>query len=171
MSSSLTWSIIFLNLLFKGNKNVSPRPGIEPGPSTWQAEILTTRLSRIVLEWAQTMFEHACDRPVDQVASCETVHSKVCPRHAIGKMKNAKKCTNPSSRIWTSDLWISGVNNYSPPLYQLSYRRWWWKICTSKCQVLPCLKLPVVVVPMQSSLLAGLPHQWWGRSSDGRALA
>ena len=25
---------------------ISPRPGIEPGPSTWQAEILTTRLSR-----------------------------------------------------------------------------------------------------------------------------
>ena len=29
-------------------KRNSPRPGIEPGPSTWQAEILTTRLSRIV---------------------------------------------------------------------------------------------------------------------------
>ena len=28
----------------------------------------------------------------------------------------------PSSRIWTSDLWISIVDNYSPPLYQLSYR-------------------------------------------------
>ena len=28
-------------------KRFSPRPGIEPGPSTWQAEILTTRLSRI----------------------------------------------------------------------------------------------------------------------------
>ena len=28
-------------------KVFSPRPGIEPGPSTWQAEILTTRLSRI----------------------------------------------------------------------------------------------------------------------------
>ena len=27
-------------------QNVPPRPGIEPGPSTWQAEILTTRLSR-----------------------------------------------------------------------------------------------------------------------------
>ena len=39
-------------------------------------------------------------------------------------------CKNiPSSRIWTSDLWMSlsfhRVNraNYSPPLYQLSYRR------------------------------------------------
>ena len=29
----------------KGKRN-PPRPGIEPGPSTWQAEILTTRLSR-----------------------------------------------------------------------------------------------------------------------------
>ena len=31
-------------------KNFPPRPGIEPGPSTWQAEILTTRLSRICWE-------------------------------------------------------------------------------------------------------------------------
>ena len=31
---------------FSERKKVSPRPGIEPGPSTWQAEILTTRLSR-----------------------------------------------------------------------------------------------------------------------------
>ncbi len=28
-------------------RKVSPRPGIVPGPSTWQAEILTTRLTRI----------------------------------------------------------------------------------------------------------------------------
>ena len=28
------------------SKKSTPRPGIEPGPSTWQAEILTTRLSR-----------------------------------------------------------------------------------------------------------------------------
>ena len=28
------------------NMHVVHRPGIEPGPSTWQAEILTTRLSR-----------------------------------------------------------------------------------------------------------------------------
>ena len=34
-----------------------------------------------------------------------------------------KKKYNPSSRIWTSDLWISAIANYSPPLYQLSYRR------------------------------------------------
>ena len=32
--------------LFVEKENISPRPGIEPGPSTWQAEILTTRLSR-----------------------------------------------------------------------------------------------------------------------------
>ena len=31
----------------------------------------------------------------------------------------------PSSRIWTSDLWISIVVTYSTPLYQLSYRRIW----------------------------------------------
>ena len=30
---------------------------------------------------------------------------------------------NPSNRIWTSDLWIA-VYHYSPPLYQLSYRRY-----------------------------------------------
>ena len=33
-------------LLSIGEEKNSPRPGIEPGPSTWQAEILTTRLSR-----------------------------------------------------------------------------------------------------------------------------
>ena len=37
----------------------------------------------------------------------------------------------PSNRIWTSDLWISAiVTNYSPPLYQLSYRGyriWVWQ--------------------------------------------
>ena len=35
----------------KTSKSISPRPGIEPGPSTWQAEILTTRLSRIINRW------------------------------------------------------------------------------------------------------------------------
>ena len=90
MSSSLTWSIIFLNLLFKGNKNVSPRPGIEPGPSTWQAEILTTRLSRIVLEWSHRMFVHLKDILVDHVASWKSIHAKVSRRHAIGNMKNEK---------------------------------------------------------------------------------
>ena len=29
----------------------------------------------------------------------------------------------PSSRIWTSDLWITNLLYYSPPLYRLSYRR------------------------------------------------
>ena len=29
----------------------------------------------------------------------------------------------PSGRIWTSDLWITNLLYYSPPLYQLSYRR------------------------------------------------
>ena len=34
-----------------------------------------------------------------------------------------KEEKNPSSRIWTSDLWITANRaNYSPPLYQLSYR-------------------------------------------------
>ena len=90
MSSSLTWSIIFLNLLFEGKKNVSPRPGIEPGPSTWQAEILTTRLSRIVLEWSHRMFVHLKDILVDHVASWKSIHAKVSRRHAIGNMKNEK---------------------------------------------------------------------------------
>ena len=34
---------LFINIVVK---MFPPRPGIEPGPSTWQAEILTTRLSR-----------------------------------------------------------------------------------------------------------------------------
>ena len=29
---------------------------------------------------------------------------------------------NPANRIWTGDLRISSIDNYSPPLYQLSYR-------------------------------------------------
>ena len=43
-------SVFLLSNLSNGGKNVTPRPGIEPGPSTWQAEILTTRLSRIVYD-------------------------------------------------------------------------------------------------------------------------
>ena len=37
--------------------------------------------------------------------------------------RNKKR--TPSNRIRTSDLWMSAVmlSNYSPPLYQLSYRR------------------------------------------------
>ena len=38
----------------------SPRPGIEPGPSTWQAEILTTRLSRNLWRvWNLRKFKHS----------------------------------------------------------------------------------------------------------------
>ena len=37
-------------------------------------------------------------------------------------LQNEKKNQFPSSRTRTSDLWIS-VFHYSPPLYQLSYRR------------------------------------------------
>ena len=29
---------------------------------------------------------------------------------------------DPANRIWTGDLRITGIDNYSPPLYQLSYR-------------------------------------------------
>ena len=36
-------------------------------------------------------------------------------------VRNSEK-NIPSSRIWTSDLWMSVIYNYSPPLYQLSYR-------------------------------------------------
>ena len=47
MSSSLTWSKIILWIMLQSDVKIfPPRPGIEPGPSTWQAEILTTRLSR-----------------------------------------------------------------------------------------------------------------------------
>ena len=90
MSSSLTWSIIIFNLICHGEKNVPPRPGIEPGPSTWQAEILTTRLSRIVLGWVQILFEHVFDRLAVHVASWENVHYKVRTHHPIGNMKIEK---------------------------------------------------------------------------------
>ena len=125
------YSLHYNNL---GGKSVTPRPGIEPGPSTWQAEILTTRLSRIVVgqrSRPQTDFS----RPF-----CESTHESVChiekngnnvnqvlPPHTMlhifWKRKKWEKDT-PSSRIWTSDLWITAlIANYSPPLYQLSYRR------------------------------------------------
>ena len=42
--------------------------------------------------------------------------------NAFVKKKNDDNFT-PSGRIWTSDLWITNLLYYSPPLYQLSYRR------------------------------------------------
>ena len=39
------------------------------------------------------------------------------------QMKRGKRQKDPANRIWTGDLRISGIDNYSPPLYQLSYRR------------------------------------------------
>ena len=80
-------------------QNVPPRPGIEPGPSTWQAEILTTRLSRNRYQSPRVRQD----------------------RKWLSTWESTKK-KNPSSRIWTSDLWMSDNYNYSPPLYQLSYR-------------------------------------------------
>ena len=77
----------------------------------------------------------------------------------------------PSSRIWTSDLWISIVDNYSPPLYQLSYRG----MCTAEGNRarLDATKssprwpwLLDATLPIQSH---NSPPR--GRSSDGRALA
>ena len=48
--------------------------------------------------------------------SCELlVHNAFC--------QEKKLHFTPSSRIWTSDLWITNLLYYSPPLYQLSYRR------------------------------------------------
>ena len=48
------WKILFR--LLETSKIESPRPGIEPGPSTWQAEILTTRLSRITCSFIPRFF-------------------------------------------------------------------------------------------------------------------
>ena len=48
--------------------------------------------------------------------SCELlVHNAFC--------QEKKLHFTTSSRIWTSDLWITNLLYYSPPLYQLSYRR------------------------------------------------
>ena len=69
-------------------KHCPPRPGIEPGPSTWQAEILTTRLSRNCCQCNVKKFVHSFEPDLNQ---------------------------RPM------DIWLK--NNYSPPLYQLSYRR------------------------------------------------
>ena len=70
--------------LFVEKENISPRPGIEPGPSTWQAEILTTRLSRNCYQC-----QVAC-------LSITALEPKISTK-------------TPSSRIWTSDLWISDI--------------------------------------------------------------
>ena len=74
------------HLDYKGGTKVSPRPGIEPGPSTWQAEILTTRLSRTV----STI-------PIFQIVIWHELK------------KDDKSFNLPSSRIWTSDLWMSDI--------------------------------------------------------------
>ena len=63
---------------FNCKKNLSPRPGIEPGPSTWQAEILTTRLSRnwcrrLVGSWSNT-----------DVMSCDPDKQKVYLSQLVG---------------------------------------------------------------------------------------
>ena len=48
--------------------------------------------------------------------SCELlVHNAFC--------EVKKLHFTPSSWIWTSDLWITNLLYYSPPLYQLSYQR------------------------------------------------
>ena len=50
--------------------------------------------------------------------SFKTFHT-LCYRYVT-----VKNLGTPSSRIRTSDLWITALQiNYSPPLYQLSYRR------------------------------------------------
>lgn len=96
-------------------KRNSPRPGIEPGPSTWQAEILTTRLSRNCCKRLK------CFTTCYQLTAFSTVQSLVCvySLKLHGQEKKGyvsildkeflKKKITPSSRIWTSDLWITVI--------------------------------------------------------------
>ena len=78
-------SFTYFHIDYRGKK-LSPRPGIEPGPSTWQAEILTTRLSRTV-----------SSKPIFQIVVWYETK------------KEDKTLDHPSSRIWTSDLWMSDI--------------------------------------------------------------
>ena len=90
-----------------------------------------------------------------------------------------KKSFEPDLNQRPMDIWDQNWINYSPPLYQLSYRR--------------CMKVEVFIVsydqPLANDLCweTGLPGSFpmclikysvrmlyvihWGRSSDGRALA
>ena len=69
-----------------------------------QSTALPTELSKVWRPWVTFHF------------SCELlVHNAF--------VKKKRWYFTPSSRIWTSDLWITNLLYYSPPLYQLSYRR------------------------------------------------
>ena len=91
----------YFHIDYRGKK-LSPRPGIEPGPSTWQAEILTTRLSRTVLS-----------KPIFQIVLWYETK------------KEDKTLDHPSSQAGFEPATFGCLIllNYSPPLYQLSYRR------------------------------------------------
>ena len=67
------------------------QPGIEPGSTAWKAAMLTTIPLTLysTLKWQPNQYFFALQ----------------------------ERGENPSSRISTSDLWISArLNNYSPPL-------------------------------------------------------
>ena len=70
----------------------------------------------------------------------------------------SKKETNPSSRIWTSDLWISDANNYSPPLYQLSYRRCPPICCCSSQVVMFVVEHHKVIFCLSTTTCCCCPH-------------
>ena len=52
---------------------------------------------------------------------CHFISCELLVHNAFVKKK--KRYLNPSGRIWSSDLWITNLLYYCPPLYQLSYRR------------------------------------------------
>ena len=56
----------------------------------------------------------------------------------VGKEKQ-KIQKYPSNRIRTSDLRITVLTNYSPPLYQLSYRGGWFQTVTKHVYILRAL--------------------------------
>ena len=91
-------------------KSCSPRPGIEPGPSTWQAEILTTRLSRIDSKLLLNR--------VEITASADNAHTNLGE-----KQKRLEKYQSFEPDLNQRPMDFCYTDNYSPPLYQLSYRR------------------------------------------------
>ena len=108
-------------------KRNSPRPGIEPGPSTWQAEILTTRLSRNCCKRLK------CFTTCYQLTAFSTVQSLVCvyslklhgqEKKGYVSILDKEKNYSLEPDLNQRPMDNCHINNYSPPLYQLSYRGW-----------------------------------------------
>ena len=86
-----------------------------PSSRIWTSDLWITNL----LYYSPPLYQLSYGRFDDHewhFTLCELlVHNAFCEKTKLHFI--------PSSRIWTSDLWITNLLYYSPPLYQLSYRR------------------------------------------------